>query len=71
MTFKKIYWELSLISAADNQNNRAFCGTSMKFGTLIAKGSPERFGYGAIINFQHGAHGSHFSKWPPVTTVFL
>ena len=55
-------------SAADNQNNHAFCGTSMKFGILIAKGSPKRFGYGAIINFQFG---SHFSKWPLATTVFL
>ena len=47
-------------SAADNPNNCAFCGTNMKFGTLIAKGSPERFGYEAIINFQYGAHGSRF-----------
>ena len=43
----------------------------MKFATLIAKGIPKRFGYGDIMNFQHGTHGSHFSKWPPETTVFL
>ena len=42
----------------------------MKFGTLIAKGIPKRFGYGGIMNFQHGAHGSRFSKWLPTTTVF-
>ena len=42
-------------SAADNQNNRAFCGTSMKCGTLLANGNPKGFEYGATINFQHGA----------------
>ena len=42
----------------------------MKFGTLIAKGIPKRFGCGGILNFQHGAHGSRFSKWLPTTTVF-
>ena len=58
-------------SAAVNQNNRSVCDTSMKFGTRIAKGIPKRFRYGGIMNFQHGARGSHFSKWPPATTVFL
>ena len=43
----------------------------MTFGTVMAKGIPKRCGYGTIMNFQYGAHGSHFSKWPPVATVFL
>ena len=43
----------------------------MKFGTLIAKGILKRFRGGDILNFQHGAHSSHFSKWLPATTVFL
>ena len=60
-----------LNSAADNQNNRAFCGASMKFDTLIAKGSRKRFGYGAIINFQHGTSGSHFFKMATSSNCFL
>ena len=60
-----------LSSAADNQNNRSVCAKSMKIGTLVAKGMPKRFGYGGVLNFQQGAHGSHFTKWPPTTVVFL
>ena len=42
----------------------------MKFGTLIAKDVPKKIGCGAIMNFQHGARGSHVSQWPPAMTVF-
>ena len=52
-------------------SNRSLCDKSMKFGTLIAKGILKRFRDGDILNFQHGAHSSHFSKWLPATTVFL
>ena len=62
---------LNRVSAAAKQNNRSVCDKSMKFGTLIAKGIPKIIGYGDIMNFQHGAHGSHFSKWPLAMTVFL
>ena len=49
----------------------AICDKSVKFGILIAKGILKRFRDGDILNFQHGAHSSHFSKWLPPTTVFL
>ena len=42
----------------------------MKFGTLIAKDIPKIIGCGGIKDFQHGARGSHVSKWLPARTVF-
>lgn len=43
----------------------------MTFGTLTAKGILKRLEYGAILNFQHGGHGSHFEKGLPEITIFL
>ena len=34
----------------------------MTFGTVKAKGSPQKTGYQAIVNFQHGGHGGHFNS---------
>ena len=39
--------------------NRSVCDTSMKFCTLIANDIPEIIGGGGIMDFQHGACGSH------------
>ena len=67
----KVPHQLPAHGRGNKGNNRSFCDTSMTFGTVMAKGIPKRCGFGAIVNLQYGAHGSNFSKWPPVTTVFL
>ena len=66
--YASIIPSVSIIVQQTTKTIMHFVVHSMKFGTLIAKGSPKRFGYGAIINFQHGAHDRHFSKWLPATT---
>ena len=47
---------------SDNQNNCVFCDKSMIFGTFVAKGVPNRFGYGGIQNFQHDSHPAIFQN---------
>ena len=41
-------------------SNRAFCDTSMKFGTQVEQAEANIFRNRAIADLAHGCHGNHF-----------
>jgi hypothetical protein len=44
----------------------ALCGKSMKFGTMVVYINRIILRPGPILKTTSGAHGGHFTKWPPV-----
>ena len=57
--------DLGISQPSRLEENRAFCGKSMKLGTHVYYTKTSKYSYSAKPDYACGGCGGHFPKWPP------